>query len=121
MEAHFVHRNDDGGLAVVGVFIEAGAGNDALGTIKRHMPAGTGAAKVAGATINGADLLPASSAFTTYSGSLTTPPCSEGVRWFVMKEPVTASPEQIAAMQAVMPVNARPIQALNGRSTLNSD
>lgn len=121
MEAHFVHRNDDGGLAVVGVLIEAGAQNEALGMIKRHMPAGTGAVKVAGATINGADLLPASSAFTTYSGSLTTPPCSEGVRWFVMKEPVTASPEQIAAMQAVMPVNARPVQALNGRLTLNSD
>ncbi len=121
MEAHFVHRNDDGGLAVVGVFIEAGVENDALGMIKRHMPAGKGAAKIAGVTINGADLLPASSAFTTYSGSLTTPPCSEGVKWFVLKDSVTVSSEQIAAMQAVMPMNARPIQALNGRLTLNSD
>ena len=85
------------------------------------MPKGKGAVKITGASVNGAALLPASSAFTTYSGSLTTPPCSEGVKWFVMKDSITVSADQIAAMQAVMPRNARPTQPLNGRLTLGSN
>ena len=120
MEVHFVYRNKVGEFAVVGVLIEAGAANSALAMIVRHMPTGEGAEKIPDVTVNGADLLP-SSAFTTYSGSFTTPPCSEGVTWFVMKDRITASQEQIATLQAVMPRNARPTQPLNGRLTLSSD
>lgn len=121
MEAHFVHQSPDGGIAVVGVLIEAGAANDALGVIARNMPTRKGAKKIAGATVTGTGLLPASSAFTAYSGSFTTPPCTEGVKWYVMKDRVTVSPEQIAAMQAAMPTNARPTQPLNGRRVLGSN
>lgn len=121
LEAHFVHQNAAGEIAVVGVLFEAGAADDALGVIASHLPHSKGSVKIEGATVNGAELLPTSTAFTAYSGSFTTPPCTEGVRWYVMKHAVTASPEQIAAMRAVVPPNARPTQPLNGRILLNSD
>lgn len=118
MEAHFVHRNDEGKLAVVGVFLEAGGANAALQPVWDNMPAMKGKATADGVAINAANLLPASHGFTTYSGSLTTPPCSEGVTWFVMKTPVAVSPAQVDAFRAIMPANARPTQPLNGRMVL---
>ena len=121
MEVHFVHRSDGGKLAVVGVFMEAGGANGALQTLWDHISAEPGTKTVAGVSINAAALLPATHGFTAYAGSLTTPPCSEGVSWFVMKQPVSVSSAQIEAFRAIMPANNRPAQPLNGRMMLGSN
>ena len=66
-------------------------------------------------TINAADLLPASKAYYTFAGSLTTPPCTEGVTWFVLKSPTVVSADEIERFAKLYPMNARPVQPLNGR------
>jgi carbonic anhydrase len=60
-------------------------------------------------------MLPSSQVAYTYSGSLTTPPCSEGVRWHVMQQPLTLSAEQVAALTAIYDDTNRPVQPLNDR------
>jgi carbonic anhydrase len=72
--------------------------------------------KVASVSINAADLLPADRSYYRFAGSLTTPPCSEGVKWMVMKNPTEASKAQIAKFTDVIGVNARPVQAINSRT-----
>ena len=117
MELHLVHQDTAGNLAVVGVFLAAGQQNEALQPVWAHMPAAVGEERqVQGVTINAADLLPADLAYYSYMGSLTTPPCSEDVRWFVLSSPVEVSPEQIDRFAALYPDNARPTQPLNGRT-----
>lgn len=117
IEAHLVHKNAKGQLAVVGVFMESGAENISLMEMWDHMPMHAGPAKeIKRVAINAADLVPAGTQFYRYMGSLTTPPCSEGVNWFVANEPINVSPEQIKKfVQAVGGENARPLQALNNR------
>jgi carbonic anhydrase len=66
-------------------------------------------------------LLPSDQNYYTFDGSLTIPPCSEGVKWFVMKTPVELSPAQIAAFARLYPDNARPVQPLNGRKVEESN
>lgn len=117
MEMHLVHRDTAGNLAVVGVFLAAGQQNEALQPVWAHMPVAAGEERqVQGVTINAADLLPADLAYYSYIGSLTTPPCSEDVRWFVLCSPVEVSPEQIDRFAALYPDNARPTQPLNERT-----
>jgi carbonic anhydrase len=65
--------------------------------------------------VNVKELLPGAQGYYTFAGSLTTPPCSEGVTWYVLKQPVSVSAEQIAAFAKIYPMNARPIQTTNGR------
>ena len=72
----------------------------------------------AGVSINVAELLPADHAYFTFTGSLTTPPCSEDVRWIVLRAPTAISPSQIAQFARRYPMNARPTQPLNGREIL---
>ena len=115
LELHLVHGDADGALAVVGVFLEEGAANEALAPVWRHLPAEAGPAALVAGTVDAAALLPERRTTWRYRGSLTTPPCSEGVSWLVMTEPVTASREQIEAFRALFPVNNRPVQPLNGR------
>jgi carbonic anhydrase len=115
MEAHFVHKAADGALAVLGVFYVEGAENTALKAVFDNLPGDPMEAAIKGVHINPADILPANSGFYRYMGSLTTPPCSEGVNWFVLKKPTTASKEQIAAMAKAIGHNARPVQPLNNR------
>ena len=120
LEAHFVHKAAVGdGLAVIGVFFDAGAENATLAPIWRAMPAreGEGASDV---TVDPASLLPASRAAFRYAGSLTTPPCSEIVSWTVFGEPLSASPGQIAAFAKMFPNNFRPVQPRNRRFLLSS-
>ncbi|MFN8476066.1 MAG: carbonic anhydrase family protein [Anaerolineae bacterium] len=119
MELHLVHQNADGGLAVVGVWIEPGAENKALAPVFSNLPKEQQEAKVVpGATVNAAGFLPATQTYYRYDGSLTTPPCTQGVKWLVMSTPVTASAEQLAAYKAIMYPTNRPVQALNGRQFL---
>ena len=112
--AHLVHRNDAGKLAVIGVLFKSGKENAALKDIFAKLPAKEGKAPLA-ANFDTAALLPKSLAYYSFNGSLTTPPCSEGVAWHVLKEPVEISPAQVAAFQKIFKMNARPVQPLNGR------
>ena len=121
MEVHLVHRDAAGNLAVVGVFLTAGRHNEALQQVWANMPAEKSKKRlVDGVTVNAADLLPADQSYYSYSGSLTTPPCSEGVRWFVLKRPVEVSPEQLARFEAFFTDIARPAQPLNDRTVFFS-
>ena len=120
MEIHFVHRDpNSGNLAVVGVLLTEGeAPNEAYAAVFDHLPAEVGESEAMGNTVGFATLLPERPLFTTYNGSLTTPPCSEIVRWLVLDTPVTLSSEQIEAFAAIHEMNARPVQPLNGRDLL---
>jgi carbonic anhydrase len=116
MVTHLVHKNAKGELAVVAVLIRQGASNAFLKPLFDNFPAsGTAQSSVAGTTLNLNDFLPAGRAYYTFEGSLTTPPCSESVRWIVLKSAVEASPAQVAQFAARYPLNARPVQPLNDR------
>jgi len=118
MEAHFVHQASDGTLGVIGVFYQQGEANSALQAVFDNIPTHPAEAKKIGVQIDPADILPARSGFYRYMGSLTTPPCSEGVNWFVLKKPATASKAQLDAMHAAIGDNARPAQMSNNRLIL---
>lgn len=116
MVAHLVHKSDDGQLAVVAVLLERGSENPFIQSVWNYMPLEKNAAvEPPGIAINPADLLPAGRSYYTYMGSLTTPPCTEGVLWLVMKQPVQVSPEQINIFSRLYRNNARPIQPAAGR------
>lgn len=116
MVAHFVHVDHAGNLAVLGVLFEEGAHNAELEKLIRAAPAHEREVEtVKGATFDPAKLLPTNLAVYRYEGSLTTPPCTEGVRWHVARHRAAASAAQIAALHAIMGDNARPIQPLHGR------
>jgi carbonic anhydrase len=116
MVAHYVHRDAQGQLAVVAVLLDAGAINAMVATLWNQWPAQKGTeVKVEGVEIDPTDLLPAAQAYYTFAGSLTTPPCSEGVTWYVLKQPSTLSEGEIARFGSVYPMNARPVQALHDR------
>jgi len=116
MVAHLVHKNDKGELAVVAVLIHGGEANTFLKPIFDNFPAEGTESKVAGTNADLMQLLPASRGYWTFEGSLTTPPCSEHVRWFVLKHAVEASADQVGQFAARYPHNARPTQPLNARS-----
>lgn len=115
MELHLVHKNQQNQLAVVGVMIEAGNTNPVLEKIWEAMPKTEGENKLDAVEINVKDLLPANASYYSYTGSLTTPPCSEGIKWNVLTTPIQASEEQIAEFMEVYDVNARPIQPVGNR------
>jgi carbonic anhydrase len=117
MEMHLVHQSGSGGLAVVAVLIEEGAHNAAFDPVWSHLPRQKGVeSHLEHVKVNVDDLLPGTRTTYRYDGSLTTPPCSEGVKWLVMTAPVALSPEQISAFTALIKGNNRPVQALNGRA-----
>lgn len=119
LEAHLVHRAPDGSLAVVGVMIQAGAENPLLAGIWPHLPERPGeSTTLRSASLSPADLLPADRASWRYPGSLTMPPCTEGVEWVVLRSLVEASAEQVASFRAILSGNNRPVQPLNGRRIL---
>ena len=115
MVAHLVHSDDAGKLAVVAVLFKEGKANPTLAKVFAAMPAEEGGKAALEGGVNPADLLPARHDYYAYVGSLTTPPCSEGVQWQVLKQPVEISKQQLAAFRKLYPMNARPVQPLNGR------
>ena len=115
-ELHLVHKSADGHLAVIGLLIETGAENRALAPLWPHLPATEGPSQRIDGQINAADLLPHNHATYRYTGSLTTPPCSEGVRWMVIANPITISPQQLATLKAALPPDNRPVQPANHRA-----
>jgi len=116
MVAHLVHKGADGKLAVVAVLLDAGGTNPTIDTIWKNLPQEKGKEATVNATIDAATLLPADHGYYTFQGSLTTPPCSEDVRWFVLKTPVKVAGSEITAFGKIYPMNARPPQPLNGRT-----
>lgn len=118
MEGHLVHADKDGNLAVVAVMYEEGAANQLLTAVWSAMPAKEGKAALPGG-LSAAGLLPASTDYYRFNGSLTTPPCSEGVMWLVVKRPATVSKAQIDQFSRTLGfANNRPVQPVNARPVL---
>lgn len=115
MEVHFVHQAEEGDLAVIGVFSNAGEADPAIQSIQDAIP-GSSEAPVTLAEFDPQALLPEERSYFRYVGSLTTPPCSEVVSWVVMTESISVSRDQIDTFAALYAMNARPAQALNQRS-----
>lgn len=119
LEGHFVHADKDGNLAVVTVMFKEGHENSALKNLWAHMPAKEGDKIALSPAFNAQTLFPNNHAYYRFSGSLTTPPCTEGVRWIVLKKPAFVSKAQIDAFKKVMGQdNNRPVQAINAREIL---
>jgi len=115
MVAHLVHKDADGRLAVVAVLLERGHDQALIQTIWNNLPLEKNEALAAPGSLDVNQLLPEDRGYYTYMGSLTTPPCSEGVLWMVMRQPVQLSVNQIAIFGKLYPMNARPVQAGAGR------
>jgi carbonic anhydrase len=118
MEAHVVHRNAEGDLAVLGVLIREGAAHHAFETLFADLPPAGGEERTVDAGLDPPALLPEDRTIYRYAGSLTTPPCTEGVTWLVFAEPIEASGEQIAAFTVHYHDNARPLQPAGSREIL---
>lgn len=116
LELHFVHKDENGALGVVGVVVKEGAVNPTLETIFWDGPAEPGKTKrLIDVKTDLTALLPQDGTYFRFMGSLTTPPCSEGVNWYEMRQPIEASYAQIQKFRELFPMNARPLQPLNNR------
>lgn len=114
LEIHFVNQSEDGRIAVVGVLVEQGAENRAVAELFDGLPAPDGRTELH-KEIDLTGVLPVNRHALLYTGSLTTPPCTEGVHWIVFAQPVDMSAAQIRAFQRLYPDNHRPLQQPNGR------
>ena len=121
MEMHLVHKNAEGDLVVVGVMLRSGEHNAAFAPIWDNLSAQSGEERRINDLINANNLLPEDRRTYRYSGSLTTPPCTENVQWLVLKTPVEMSEAQIAAFKQIMKNNNRPVQPLNNREVLEDN
>lgn len=119
MEMHLVHQNAQGQLAVIGVLFAEGAHNSALDAFWADLPRNVNAKQSFNRLIDLPTLLPENRSYYQYPGSLTTPPCTEGVSWYVLSTPLSISRAQLDAFNAVMTSNARPTQPLNQRSLVH--
>lgn len=120
-EVHLVHMSASGELAVIGILVKKGEENPFIAQLLKELPKKANDEEIIDTKVNPSEILPENINYYAYSGSLTTPPCTEGVNWFVLKHPVTASEAQINALIAVMPLNnARPVQNLNNRKVTES-
>ena len=120
MVLHLMHRAADGEVAGVAVLLRAGRANGAIGRLWEHMPPSEGQLDVGELTLDPAQMLPRTRGYYLYSGSVTAPPCTEGVKWFVLKSPVQISAQQLRAFARLYPDDVRPPQPLNGRTVLES-
>lgn len=121
MSVHLVHKDEQGRLAVVTVLFDKGSPQPVVQKVWNHLPLERHEAAAARVPLELAELLPADRRYYTYMGSLTTPPCTEGVQWIVMRQPVTLAPEQIELFARIYPMNARPLQAASGRRIMQSN
>ena len=119
LEAHFVHEAEDGSLAVVSVLFQIGEENEALARLWKQMPRKAGEKAAMASQVRAQDLMPEDRDYYRYNGSLTTPPCTEGVLWLVMKQPLTISKAQVNEFIHVMHhYNNRPVQPVHARPVL---
>ncbi|MGA2672761.1 MAG: carbonic anhydrase family protein [Terracidiphilus sp.] len=117
MVIHLVHKSADGKLAVIAVRLNEDIGNPnaILATLWPHLPKTAGATEKVADMVSPGGLLPADRGYWTYMGSLTTPPCTEGVRWFVFEQELTLSRDQLRTIAAIFRMNSRPLQDTHGR------
>lgn len=115
MVAHLVHKDPEGRLAVVAVLLDAGPANPVVQQVWNNLPLEKHLEQAAQQPLDLNGLLPEARHYYTYMGSLTTPPCSEGVLWLVMKQPAGVSRQQIGVFSRLYPMNARPVQPASGR------
>jgi carbonic anhydrase len=116
MVAHLVHADAEGHLGVVAVLLEHGKDNALIRELWKHIPKEKEReALLEAVKINVADLLPKDRGYYTFEGSLTSPPCSEGVTWFVLKQRMPISADEVARFSKIYPHNARPAQPLHER------
>ncbi len=121
MVVHLVHRDTENRMAVIAVLLERGTAQSLIQTVWNHLPLEKNVSATPAIVLDVNELLPQRRDYFTYMGSLTTPPCSEGVLWMVMKEPVQASAAQMALFSRLYPLNARPIQVSSGRMIKESN
>jgi len=122
MVAPLVHEDAERHIAVVAVLLKAGRGNPLIASLWKNLPAEKGRpASVAGVSIDARGILPSSLGYYSFEGSLTTPPCTEHVTWYILKTPMELSPAQLAAFAKLYPLNARPLQPVNGRKILETE
>jgi carbonic anhydrase len=124
MVVHLMYQASDGKAIGVAVLLKAGKPNPTIQQLWEHMPKTESKVladyshqeeEIVGIEINPAGLLPNDVAYYTYMGSITAPPCTEGVRWYVLKTPMNISTKQIEAFGKLYPHDVRPLQPLNGR------
>jgi carbonic anhydrase len=117
MDVHLVHKSADGKLAVIAVRLseDRGEPNATLAALWEHLPTTTGATDKTTSLVNPGGVLPSDRGYWTYMGSLTAPPCTEGVRWFVLEQEVSISRAQLRAFAALFKINSRPLQDAHGR------
>ena len=121
MEADLVHKAQDGKLLIIAVPIDAGTENRVVKAVLSNLPATKGKEQeVAAASIYALELLPKDKGYYMYTGSLTAPPCTETVLWYVLKTPIQVSADQIARFARVYPMNARPTQPRNDRDIIGT-
>ena len=119
LEGHMVHADSEGNLAVVALMYAQGDENHALARLWEELPDKAGERESLKEQVSASDLLPGTTDYYRFNGSLTTPPCSEGVWWLVMKHPQSISEEQVEAFaEAVHHANNRPVQPANARPVL---
>lgn len=116
MVAHLVHKNNEGQLAVVAVLLDPGLENALINKVWTHMPLDVAdRVRLPDGLIDLNELLPQDQRYYQFMGSLTTPPCTEGVLWMVLKQPTPLSAAQLRLFAQLFPNNARPVQPLNAR------
>ncbi|MBK8529872.1 MAG: carbonic anhydrase family protein [Rubrivivax sp.] len=115
MSVHLVHKDPEGRLAVVAVLLERGAAQNVVQAVWNNLPLEKGIEQPTSTVLDLNHLLPPDRGYYTYMGSLTTPPCSEGVLWMVMRQPVPVAQGQIDIFSRLYPMNARPVQSASGR------
>ncbi|MBV7537429.1 carbonic anhydrase family protein [Duganella sp. sic0402] len=115
MVMHLVHKDGEGRIAMLALLLERGKQQPVIQTVWNNLPLEKFDTAAPSITLDPMDLIPARRDYYTFMGSMSTPPCQEGVLWLVMKEPVQASPAQMALFSRLYPLNARPTQPSNGR------
>jgi carbonic anhydrase len=117
LEVYLVHKSADGKMAIVAqrMNLDLDHPSAVLYELWPHLPKTAGASEKVGDEVDPAGFLPADRGYWTYVGSLTTPPCTEGVRWFVFEENLTLSRDQLRSYTAVFKMNSRPLQETHGR------
>lgn len=117
MDVELLHQSSDGKMAilVVRLSMDRGDPNAVMAALWPHLPQKAGASERVTDTINAGGFLPADRGYWTFTGSLTIPPCTEDVRWFVIQDVLSISRAQLRAFTYIFPMNSRPLQDTHGR------
>lgn len=117
MDVHLVHKSADGKIAIIAIrfAMERGDPNAVLAALWPHLPRTAGATEKVTEYVNAGGFLPEDRGYWSYAGSLTAPPCTEGVEWFVLQQPLTISLVQLHDFESIFKMNSRPLQDMHGR------